>query len=94
MHVLSTFSSLLIGIQIRRKCKWHDFSGDYLSCNQSFRLAFAANIVIGSGSLLGRFLSLPSHALYLQNNRMLPPPLSPVQVCIVISYKLILAKIK
>ncbi|WJX83388.1 hypothetical protein P8452_66053 [Trifolium repens] len=38
-----------------------------------------ANIVIGSGSLLGRFLSLPSHALYLQNNRMLPPPLSPVQ---------------
>ncbi|XP_058750678.1 uncharacterized protein LOC131623681 [Vicia villosa] len=38
-----------------------------------------ANVVIGSGTLLGRLLSLPSNALYLQNNRMLPPPLSPVQ---------------
>lgn len=92
------FSSLLTGVQIKIKCKLHDFSCDYLTCNQSFHIAFAANVVIGSGSLLGRLLSLPSNALYLQNNRMLPPPLSPVQVCIVISYlnsyKCVLTKIK
>lgn len=38
-----------------------------------------ANIVLGPGSLIGRFLSLPSTALYLQNSRMLPPILSPLQ---------------
>ncbi|XP_004493260.1 uncharacterized protein [Cicer arietinum] len=38
-----------------------------------------ANIVLGSGSLIGRLLALPSTALYLQNNRLLPQPLSPVQ---------------
>ncbi|KAK4282052.1 hypothetical protein QN277_013473 [Acacia crassicarpa] len=38
-----------------------------------------ANIVIGSGSLMGRLLSLPSIALNRGNNRILPPPLSPLQ---------------
>jgi len=83
---ISLFSSLLTGVQIRRKCKWHDFSGDYLICNQSFCIAFAANIVLGSGSLLARLLSHSSTGFYLQNNRMVPPTLSPVQVCIEISY--------
>nr|AFK33483.1 unknown [Lotus japonicus] len=38
-----------------------------------------ANIVLGSGSLIGRLLSVSSTALYLQNNRMLPQPLTPLQ---------------
>ncbi|KAK7396098.1 hypothetical protein VNO78_16859 [Psophocarpus tetragonolobus] len=38
-----------------------------------------ANVVLGSGSLLGRLLSFPSTALNMQNNRMLPPSLSPLQ---------------
>lgn len=38
-----------------------------------------ANIVLGSGSLLGRLLSHSSSGFYLQNNRMVPPALSPVQ---------------
>ncbi|KAI4348523.1 hypothetical protein L6164_009237 [Bauhinia variegata] len=38
-----------------------------------------ANIVLGSGSLISRLLSIPSIALNGQNNRMLPPSLSPMQ---------------
>lgn len=38
-----------------------------------------ATVVLGSGSLLGRLLSLPSAALNVQNNRMLPASLSPLQ---------------
>ncbi|KAF7819212.1 ELMO domain-containing protein A [Senna tora] len=38
-----------------------------------------ANIVLGSGSLIGRLVSLPSIALHRQNNRILPPSLSPLQ---------------
>ncbi|KAG5041895.1 hypothetical protein JHK87_005810 [Glycine soja] len=38
-----------------------------------------ANVVLGSGSILGRLLSFPSAALNMQNNRMLPPSLSPLQ---------------
>ncbi|XP_020219468.1 ELMO domain-containing protein B [Cajanus cajan] len=38
-----------------------------------------ATIVLGSGSLLGRLLSFPSVALNMQNNRILPSPLSPLQ---------------
>ncbi|KAF1886961.1 hypothetical protein Lal_00046199 [Lupinus albus] len=40
---------------------------------------FAATIVLGSGSLIGRLLSLHSNAINGQNNRMLPPSLSPLQ---------------
>ncbi|KAE9599691.1 putative ELMO domain-containing protein [Lupinus albus] len=38
-----------------------------------------ATIVLGSGSLIGRLLSLHSNAINGQNNRMLPPSLSPLQ---------------
>ncbi|XP_019432459.1 PREDICTED: LOW QUALITY PROTEIN: uncharacterized protein LOC109339464 [Lupinus angustifolius] len=38
-----------------------------------------ATIVLGSGSLIGRLLTLHSTALNGQNNRMLPPSLSPLQ---------------
>ncbi|KAL2320547.1 hypothetical protein Fmac_029516 [Flemingia macrophylla] len=38
-----------------------------------------ANVVLGSGSILGRLLLLPSTALNMQNNRILPPSLSPLQ---------------
>ncbi|KAK7308163.1 hypothetical protein VNO77_41760 [Canavalia gladiata] len=38
-----------------------------------------ANVVLGSGSLIGRLLSFPSTALNMQNNRMLTPSLSLLQ---------------
>ncbi|KAE9586372.1 hypothetical protein Lal_00000905 [Lupinus albus] len=38
-----------------------------------------ATIVLGSGSRIGRLLTLPSTALNGQNNRMLPSSLSPLQ---------------
>ncbi|RDX66880.1 ELMO domain-containing protein A, partial [Mucuna pruriens] len=37
------------------------------------------NVVLGSGTIIGRLLSFPSAALNMQNNKMLPPPLSPLQ---------------
>ncbi|XP_014490990.1 ELMO domain-containing protein A [Vigna radiata var. radiata] len=38
-----------------------------------------ANVVLGSGSIIGRLLSFPYSALNLPNNRILPPSLSPLQ---------------
>ncbi|XP_054816153.1 uncharacterized protein LOC129315977 isoform X1 [Prosopis cineraria] len=38
-----------------------------------------ANIVLGSGSLIGRLVSLPSTVINRENNRILPPSLSPLQ---------------
>ncbi|KAK7290710.1 hypothetical protein RIF29_05315 [Crotalaria pallida] len=38
-----------------------------------------ATIVLGSGSLVGRLLALPSISQTVQNNRMLPPSLGPLQ---------------
>lgn len=43
-------------------------------------LGFAAKIVFGSGSLFGRFLPLPSFGQIGSGGRLLPPPLSMLQV--------------
>lgn len=45
-----------------------------------FFLGFVANIVLGSGSFIGRFLTFPA-ATQNGQTRLLAPPLTPVQVC-------------
>ncbi|XLT32290.1 hypothetical protein HN873_063582 [Arachis hypogaea] len=48
-------------------------------CSSPFSGYPQANIVLGSGSLIGRILSLPSTALNVPNNRMHPLSLSSLQ---------------
>ncbi|XP_028766894.1 ELMO domain-containing protein A [Neltuma alba] len=64
---------------------WEDKKKEQLHWTSLFSQLIAqwaqwlANIVLGSGSLIGRLISLPSIALNRENNRILPPSLSPLQ---------------